>query len=284
MPLPERAGVMSQILEDLSAAALIAAIEDNLCDQFAVFARYMPQASWRDDGGTKVFVTGVPSPVFNGVFQAQLDEDQVDAEIEGMMALFSKTGVPMYWWTGPATRPADIGKHLRAHGLQHEYDFPGMAIDLLTLGDARPPAGLAIKRIGSAQSLRIWCDVLTRGFAMPGLVGDVYLDAFVRSGLGEELPWRWYLGLLEGEPVATSFVALSAGVAGIYYVSTLPEVRGRGIGAAMSLRALLDAREMGYRIGVLRSSEMGVRVYEGLGFREHCKIGRYVWSGDGGER
>ena len=271
---------MSEILADLSDTPLVAAIEDNLCDQFAILARYMPQATWRDDGGTRVFLTGIASPVFNGVFRAQLDEGRLDAEIEDVMASFKAAGAPMYWWTGPATRPADLGKRLQAHGLQHEYDFPGMAVDMVTLGDARPPAGLTIRRVGDAESLRRWCEVLTRGFAMAGLIGNVFLDAFSRTGLGEELPWRWYLGLLEGEPVATSFVALNAGVAGLYYVSTLPEARGRGVGTAMSLRALLDAREMGYRIGVLRSSEMGAGVYRRLGFQELCKIGRYVWRGD----
>jgi GNAT superfamily N-acetyltransferase len=273
---------MSEILEDLSDRALVAAIEDNLSDQFAIFARYMPQARWHDDGETEIFLTGISSPLFNGVFRAQLDEDQLDAKIEDAMAVFKAIGAPMYWWTGPATRPADLGKHLQEHGLQHEYDFAGMAIDLLTLGDARPPAGLTIERVRSAQSLRAWCDVLTRGFGMPALVGDAYLEMFVGTGLGEELPWRWYLGLLEGEPVATSMLALSAGVAGIYNVATLPEARGRGIGTAMSLRPLLETREMGYRAGILRSSEMGVGVYRGLGFQQYCNIGRYVWKGSAG--
>jgi GNAT superfamily N-acetyltransferase len=273
---------MSEILEDLSGAAMVAAIEDNLSDQFEILARYMPEATWRNDGRTQIFLTGIPSPVFNGVFQAQLDADELAAQIEDAMAQLKAIVAPMYWWTGPATRPADLGKHLQAHGLQHEYDFPGMATDLVTLGEAEPPAGLTIERVRDAQSLRTWCDVLTRGFGMPGLVGDVFQDAFVRTGLGDDLPWRWYLGLAGGESVATSSVVLSAGVAGIYYVATLPEARGRGIGTAMSLKPLLDAREMGYRISILRSSEMGVGVYRRLGFREYCKIGRYVWTGEGG--
>ncbi len=272
---------MNEILEDLSDAALLVAIEDNLSDQFAILARHIPQATWRDDGEAKILITGIPSPVFNGVFRAQLDAERLDARIEDVMAVFRAIAAPMYWWTGPASRPPDLGKHLQAHGLQHEYDFPGMAIDLLTLGDPEPPAGLTIERLGSARSLTTWCDVLTTGFAMPSLVGDAFLDAFVRSGLGEDLPWRWYLGLLEGEPVATSSLVLGAGVAGVYYVATLPEARRRGIGTAMSLRPLLDARQMGYRAGVLRSSEMGVSVYRALGFREYCKIGRYVWTGEG---
>jgi GNAT superfamily N-acetyltransferase len=273
---------MSEILEDLSDAALVAAIEDNLSDQFEILARYMPEATWRNDGRTQIFLTGIPSPAFNGVLRAQLDAGGLDAQIEDAMAQFKAIGAPMCWWTGPATRPADLGKHLQEHGLRHEYDFPGMATDLLTLREAEPPAGLTSKRVRDAQSLRMWCDVLTRGFGMPDLVGDVFQDAFVRTGLGDDLPWHWYLGLLEGEPVATSSIVLSAGVAGLYYAATLREARGRGIGTAMSLRPLLEAREMGYRAGILRSSEMGAGVYRRLGFREYCKIGRYVWEGEGG--
>ncbi len=275
---------MSEVLEDLSGAAMIAGVEDNLSDQFAMFARYVPKARWRDNGETKVFLSGIPSPVFNGVFQARLEEDDLEAEIEGLMAPFKAAGVPMYWWTGPATRPGDLGTHLQAHGLEHEYDFPGMGIDLRTLSDAQPPHGLTIREIRTQQPLRTWCDVVTRGFAMPGLVGDALLDAFVRTGLGDDVPWRWYLGLAEGEPVATSMLALSGGVAGIYYVSTLPEARGRGIGTAMSLKPLLDGREMGYRAGILRSSELGAGIYRSLGFREYCKIGRHVWTGEADER
>jgi predicted GNAT family acetyltransferase len=55
-------------------------------------------------------------------------------------------------------------------------------------------------------------------------------------------------------------------------VATLPEARGKGIGAVLTLGPLLDAREMGYRIGILQSSEMGFNVYKKLGFRHLCQI------------
>ena len=81
-----------------------------------------------------------------------------------------------------------------------------------------------------------------------------------------------YLGLLDGAPVATASLFIGAGVAGIMYVSTLPAARRRGIGAAVTLAAMLDARDLGYRIGVLQSSNQGYPVYRRLGFVEVCKI------------
>jgi ribosomal protein S18 acetylase RimI-like enzyme len=90
--------------------------------------------------------------------------------------------------------------------------------------------------------------------------------------LGLDLPVRNYLGYLNGRPVSTSTVFYGGGVAGIYCVSTLPEARGKGIGAAITLKPLQEARDMGYRVGVLQSSEMGFNVYKKLGFRHLCQI------------
>ena len=66
-------------------------------------------------------------------------------------------------------------------------------------------------------------------------------------------------------------------MAGIYCVSTAKPARRRGIGAAVTLAALLEARDLGHTIGVLTSSEMGYPVYRGLGFVEYCRIGLYEW-------
>ena len=92
----------------------------------------------------------------------------------------------------------------------------------------------------------------------------------MKLGLG--FPIHNYLGYLNGQPVATSCIFFGGGVAGMYSVSTLPEARGRGIGSAMTLRPLDQARERGYRIGILQSSAMGYNVYKRIGFRHLCQI------------
>jgi GNAT superfamily N-acetyltransferase len=72
---------------------------------------------------------------------------------------------------------------------------------------------------------------------------------------------------------------LHAGVAGIFAVATTPRARGLGIGTALTLAPLLEARRRGYRVDTLQSSPMGFPVYQRLGFREVCSpIEMYLWS------
>ena len=39
----------------------------------------------------------------------------------------------------------------------------------------------------------------------------------------------------------------------------------------MSLAPMVDARELGYRIGILASSPLGFGVYRRIGFQEHFR-------------
>ena len=98
--------------------------------------------------------------------------------------------------------------------------------------------------------------------------------------LGFERPVRSYLAVLNGLPVATSQLFLSAGVAGIYNVTCLPGARRQGIGAAVTLTALLEARRQGYRISILQASTLGYPVYRRLGFQDYGKLNFYEWKNE----
>jgi GNAT superfamily N-acetyltransferase len=118
---------------------------------------------------------------------------------------------------------------------------------------------------------------LGSGFGAGPVEAEWAGEIYRRLGLGDEGPWRHYVGLLAGEPVATSTSFFEAGVAGIYFVCTVERARRRGIGAGITLAPLHEARDLGHTVGVLGSSEMGYPVYRRLGFEEYCRIGLYEW-------
>ena len=152
-----------------------------------------------------------------------------------------------------------------------------MAIDLDEMnGSMQSPDGFEIRVVDDEESLHTWSKAFLNGYGLPPDWESITFDLWMQLGL--DLPIRNYLGYLNGDPVSTSTVFYGGGVAGIYCVATLPEARGKGIGAALTLKPLQDAREMGYRVGVLQSSEMGYKLYQRLGFRHLCQIENFYMS------
>jgi GNAT superfamily N-acetyltransferase len=274
----------------MDAAGLVQAIEANAAELLMVMGR-AGGGEQRDDGekrrgggGVRWTIGGSPLDYHNAVVAADLSDDAVDEAIAESARLMEVHGVPGSWHVGPSMRPADLGQRLLQAGFGHGGAEPGMAVELANL--VEPPTvlpnstavgGLEIRRVTDDQTLAIWAATLARGFGEGEKEAQWVAEVYRREGYAD--PWRHYLGWLDGEPVATTTIFLAAGVAGVYFVMTVPEARRRGIGAAITLAALREARDSGFEYGVLGSSPAGRSVYAGLGFREYCTIDLYEWIG-----
>lgn len=271
---------MSAISQNISSAGMAAAIEANVNEVFSLFGS-APITEVHEDPDLRWCITpGVPFPLFNHVYQTNLPEEGLDDRIREVLQNYAAHQVPVMWSVGPFSSPADLGSHLEAYGLAHTDDTPGMAVDLQALNEDIPwPAGLVVEQVSDPETLKQYIEVARIGFEMPEFVTEPFFEVLTAVSLTEESSWRNYVGRLDGEIVATSSLATTAGVAGIYNVATLPEARRKGLGAVMTLAALRDAQDLGYRIGVLQSSAMGFNVYRRLGFEQYSNYSIYVGTG-----
>lgn len=257
-------------------------IEANINAYLLSFAR-LPGAILHDDSQSTWVDSGIAEETFNSVVRARLSPDGVDAGIETVLSHFRRRSVPMTWHVGPCSEPADLDRFLLAHGLIHSEDEPGMVVALDRVNpDMACPPELSIETVCDDRGLADWVNVWL--FPVADDVRRVMLSALRQRGLGDDLPWRYYIGRLEGRPVATSELFVSDGVAAVHYVVTLPELRRRGIGAAMTLRVLDEARALGCRLAVLTASPDGIGIYRRLGFEEYCTFRRYEWTPNGEPR
>ena len=103
-------------------------------------------------------------------------------------------------------------------------------------------------------------------------------EVFLARGLGPDLPWRIFVGRVDGKAVSIAEMLLGAGAVGVQYVVTLPEARRRGFAGALTSRVLDEGARRGYRVGVLTASPEGYEVYRKMGFAEFGRTWRYEWE------
>ena len=254
---------MREIPSALSTPQLVKAIEANFYDFWEYVGR-SPLVDLCVDSDMIRFTTEVPSPICNMVLRASLSKNDIDTRIDNTVAHFQSRGMPIRWFTSPSTRPVDLGNALAAHGFAHLGYVTGMAVNLLELNEElSAPSDLTIEHVRDVHLLGKMMQTLAIGYGIPVSVGNLFVDIFSQNE----------------KPVACSSLFLSAGVAGIFVVATVEQARGQGIGSALTLIPLLEARELGYKIGVLGSSEMGSGVYRRLGFRDLFKFNIYISKG-----
>lgn len=268
---------MNPIQSDLTDHALVTAIRLNLCEFYRHLSRSFSEGHLETDRFARWQVP-VQHPWFNGVLSSHTPQEGDEGFVEETIQYFrSKRVGTCTWWMEPHLHRSDWEPLLSKYGFRFSHDTPGMAADLQSLNESLPAVdGLEIRAVTHEEEARTWAHVFRLGYGLPPDWEPAVYNLATKLGL--DFPIHNYIGYLDDEPVATSCLFLGAGVAGMYSVSTLPKARGKGIGALITQKPLLNARELGYRIGVLQSSEMGFNVYKKLGFRHLCQI-EYFYLG-----
>jgi len=287
---------IDSILENASDRQLGWAVEANL---FALFRAMTTMSNSYIEETTKLsrHLASPGNPMYKGAWGTNLAPDEIEPAIHETIGWFKSRGAPFFfWWTGPGTAPANIGEQLAAHGLidmegqtkemanyiiSTASGAPGMVADLHKMNESvleKVPSGFEINDVQDEKDLQDFKQVLIDGYDIPAPMADGWVQAAHEFGIGKT-PWRMLLGRLNGEAVGTNVIFNGAGVVGVYGIAVVPSARGKGIGAAITLKPLLEARDKdGYKYTALFSTEMGAPVYQRIGFRmTDVRINRYLW-------
>ena len=269
---------MKKVLTDFSPAALVRANRANLYEWFRYF-EHSPYMEFTRTDGLERWSCPFQYAWFNAILCTR-DASPVDGSyIDDSLNYFkAKNTSEISLWLEDVVDLESWKSLLIRRGFALAEGPYGMSAELNQLNEAMSlPTGAEIKIVSDENGIRDCADALVYGYGFPPDWKDETI-AF-ENGLGlEGVPYRSYVAYWNGKPVATAGVFFGDEVAGIYSVATVPEARGKGFGAAVTLAPLLDARKMGYHIGTLQASQMGYPIYKRMGFKEDYRVGAFFYS------
>jgi len=210
--------------------------------------------------------TGIPIAFFNGAYVSAPDDDPA-ALIAAAVGFFSDRQLPWLLWVREGVAPAvlDAG---RAAGLSDAGGPPAMGMYPVP-APPDPPPGLTVELVVDEVGLRDHGAMLQQGFDMPREV----VDSLLNGRLYGQERIAAFVGRVDGEPVSSSLLCISADTAGVYNVATPERFRGRGYGEALTWAAVAEGTRRGCSNAVLQASAAGYPIYRRMGFVD---LGKYV--------
>jgi len=179
---------------------------------------------------------------------ARLDQFYADENVNGPWMLWSA-------WPTPDLTP---------YGMHSAGQTPLM-VRLPTSTPTSMPAaastGIRIVEASNEPDLLDVDYVMIHGYPIPELTFPHDRITDVRAFGG---PLRFFVGYEGDQPVSCAMACIGEREMGIYAVATLPDRRGKGYGAALTLAALAAAPHLP---AVLEASDFGQPIYRRLGFQ-----------------
>lgn len=208
------------------------------------------------------YITGEPHPFGNFAIFAR-DADSADIAREGKPLVDCGLPAGIAFLNGGTPEQLDAVGGL---GFVHGESMPVMSVTPGSLAETTLPDGYTFRQTG-ADEADAWARAVSDGYGLPLAVGSLFgADRAESRAPGKA---RFFAAEHKGQLVATSLLYLHDGLAGIYGVATLPEHRGKGLGAHLTAEPLRIAWRDSYTTGLLQASEMGAPVYTRIGFRTH---------------
>jgi ribosomal protein S18 acetylase RimI-like enzyme len=262
---------------------LIRDIEEAFVSQWSHFGRW-PRGELHDQDGVLWIETPMKRLPYNAVIRTHLQDHQADSIVDRLLARYRDRGVDFMWLGHPTATPGDLGERLIARGLRPVEHATGMSLELSKWAPVEPAA--RVEEVTDDAGLAMYGSLIVRYWEIPPHEQALVTDLNRYWSGGRTRGHRFLAFSDAGAPLGKGYLSLEGppGVAAIFGMSVLPEARGRGIGAAITVAMLNRAKAAGCGRAVLHSSERAVGLYRRAGFVPRCALTAYatsaLWSED----
>ncbi len=149
-------------------------------------------------------------------------------------------------------------------GLREVHETPEMVLDR-RVDEEEPAAGAVLRRVRSTDDAAGYWQVAAAAYVSNGFPPETFAFYEDHEGLWADNVAA-FLAHVDGRPAAIAMTIVTRGVAGIYWVGTTEEARGRGLARMLTATAVNAGFDLGAESASLQASSMGEPIYRRLGF------------------
>jgi ribosomal protein S18 acetylase RimI-like enzyme len=168
------------------------------------------------------------------------------------------------WVRGDEPEDEDLVAAAKDAGMNQVYETPEMTADA-KVEERELPDAAELRRLDSAGQAGDYWHVTRESYIdlhFPPELFDTYDDdaALLADNIAA------FIAYLDDKPVSVAMTVVQKGVAGIYWVGTLEEARGKGLAWATTAAATNAGLDMGGEFASLQASHMGAPLYPKMGY------------------
>jgi ribosomal protein S18 acetylase RimI-like enzyme len=181
------------------------------------------------------------------------------------------------------SRDADLETYCVAQGLKLKFDAPCMLVDE-PLAVPPLPADVSVEQLTEARHVADLIEVSIAAYVALGLTADQTRSAFSCGAGLLDACTAGVIAYRNGRPLAAAVTVFPPGAgkgsadfaAGLYWIGTVPEARGQGLGGLCTVLATNLGFERGARAVTLQASRFGEPLYRRLGFSNYDRVRWYL--------
>lgn len=193
-------------------------------------------------------------------------DDGVDPAklLDRAQAFFSERGRGFSLWAREGAEDRDLIAAAAEAGLRDVHAMPEMVLQRRA-EERDLPNATELRRLTDPQEAEDYWRVAKAAYATNGFPPEVFAFYENHDGLLADNVAA-FLAYMDGAPVSIAMTIVSHGVAGVYWVGSVEEARGKGLGRALTAAATNAGFDLGAEIASLQASPMGEPIYRAMGY------------------
>ena len=220
--------------------------------------------------------TEVPIPELNMVYSTRPSRSKIKTLVKDTISYFNAMKKPFFWWVVQSNFTEELKNLFDENNMKLRTTSSAMSLDLNNDIESKSTGDdFIIRKVCSKQELDDFADASYLGFEVKE-ENECLFKNFIVKMRYDSPRQELYTGYYKNKPICTGLIYIEGGVAGLYWISTIPDYRKKGFGLSLTSHILEQIKKRGIKTAVLNSSKAGSNLYRKLGFEELAKV--YLYS------